>query len=31
MPTLPNDLLKIGSDRVGEPVEEDSVTPLVLL
>jgi hypothetical protein len=23
--TLPNDLLRIGSDRVGEPVEDDSV------
>jgi hypothetical protein len=22
--TLPNDLLKIGSDRVGEPAEDDS-------
>jgi hypothetical protein len=25
--TLPNDLLKIGSDRVGEPAEDDSVHP----
>jgi hypothetical protein len=25
--TLPNDLLKIGSDRVGQPAEDDSVHP----
>jgi hypothetical protein len=27
MATLPNGLLKIGSDRVGEPAEDDSVHP----
>jgi hypothetical protein len=27
MATLSNDLLKIGSDRVGEPVEDDNVHP----
>jgi hypothetical protein len=25
--TLPNDLLKINSDRVGEPAEDDNVHP----
>jgi hypothetical protein len=25
--TLPNDFLKIGSDRVGEPAEGDSIDP----
>jgi hypothetical protein len=27
MTMLPNDLLKIGTDRVGEPAEDDSIHP----